>query len=413
MSKAPLEGVRIIDLGRVYAGPLATRLLADLGAEVIRVEPPWGRGVLPPPGPDYPDGEPGERPYNRLAFYNELNRNKYAVSLNLAKPEGREVFLKLVKISDVVVENFSPRVLENLRLGHPHLREVKPDIILVSISAYGRTGPLRNYVGFGPQVEALAGHLKLVGYPDEPVGAGVAYADATAGVLAAFATLLALRYRKLTGRGVHLDLSMLEALSSLLAGELLDWMMNARKPKPRGNSHPYQAPHGCYRCRGEDKWVVIAVSGEKEWRALCQAMGQPELAGDGRFSTPFQRKQHEEELNRLVEEWTRQRDPGEVMQLLQGVGVACGVVQNPAELLSDPHLRGRGFFEEVMHPEAGIHPHPGVPWKLDDFKLRLRPAPCFGEHNQYVLRELLGMSPEEFELLQSRGVIASSPPRLE
>jgi len=412
MPKVPLEGIRIIDLGRIYAGPLATRLLADLGAEVIRVEPPWGRGELPGPGPDYPDGEPGERPYNRLAFYNELNRNKYAICLDLAKAEGREVFLRLVRVSDVVAENFSPRVLENLRLDYPHLQEVRSDIILVSISAYGRTGPYRNYIGFGPQVEALAGHLKLVGYPDE-LGAGVAYADAAAGALAAFATLLALRYRKLTGQGVHLDLSMLEALSFLLAGELLDWTISGRRPEPRGNSHPHQAPHGCYRCRGEDRWVVIAVSGEKEWRALCQAMGRPELAEDGRFSTSFQRKQHEEELNQLLEEWTRVHDPGEVMWLLQGAGVACGVVQNPAELLSDPHLRERGFLEEVTHPEAGTHPHPGAPWKLGDTRPRLRPAPCFAEHNQYVLRGLLGMSSEELELLQKRKVIASSPLRLE
>ena len=412
MSKAPLEGIRVIELGQVYAGPFATRLLADLGAEVIKVEPPWGRGVLPGPGSDYPDGEPGERPYNRLAFYNELNRNKYALCLDLSQPRGREIFLKLVSVSDVVVENFSPRVLENLGLDYPHLREAKPDIILVSISAYGGSGPYRNYVGFGPQVEALAGFLKLVGYPGKSVGAGIAYADATAGALAAFGTLLALRHRKLTGQGMHLDLSMLEALSFLLAEEVLDWAMNRRIPRPRGNSHSGLAPYGCYRCRGEDKWVVIAISREEEWQALCQAMGWPELAEEERFSTPARRKQHEEELNQLMEEWTRRQDPWEVLQTLQGAGVACGVVQNPAELLSDPHLRERGFFEEVTHPEAGTHPHPGTPWKLSDFRPRLHPSPLFAEHNWYILRKIVGISSEEFELLQSQGVITSSP-RLE
>lgn len=415
-----MQGLRVIDLSQIFAGPYCTKLLADMGAEIIRVEcaARSGRGGALPRmkpggvfGASFPDGDTGQRSYNRFAYYNEVNRNKYAVTLDLTKPLGVDVFKKLVKISDVVVENFTPRVMKNFGLDYPVLKETNPQLIMISLSGYGQDGPYRDYVTYGEGIEAMVGLSKLTAYPDgEPLKPGVAYADATSGLHAAFAILAALRYRRLMGRGQYIDLAMREAVTPLMGEAIMDYVMNKRVASPMGNRHPSMAPHGCYRSRGDDSWIAIAISSDEEWRSFCQVMGHPPWTKDQKFATLSGRLASQEELDRLIEQWTSQYDQIELMNLLQRSGVKAGAVLNIEELAHDPHLRERGFFEELSHPEAGTHLYPGVSWKMTRAPGRLRlPAPCFGEHNRYVFEELLGMSHGEILGLAEEGVTASEP----
>ncbi len=428
--KQALAGLRVIDLSQIFAGPYATKLLADMGAEIIRVEcaARSGRGGALPRmkpggafGASFPDGDTGERSYNRFAYYNEVNRNKYAITLDLTKPLGVDVFERLVRISDVVVENFTPRVMKNFGLDYPVLRETNPQIIMISLSGYGQDGPYRDYVTYGEGIEAMVGLSQLTAYPDgEPLKPGVAYADATSGLHAAFAILAALHYRRLTGNGQYIDLAMREAVTPILGAAIMDYTMNKRAAKPMGNRHPMMAPHGCYRAQGrgvkgeenekEGAWIAIAVSSDEEWRAFCRAMGDPPWTRDAKFASRSGRLANREELDRLIGEWTSGYDHIELMNMLQGSGIKAGAVFNISELAHDPHLNERGFFEELSHPEAGTHLYPGVSWRMSRTPGRLRlPAPCFGEHNRYVFGELLGMSDEEVSRLADEGVSPSEP----
>ncbi|NQT71952.1 MAG: CoA transferase [Chloroflexi bacterium] len=416
MINLPLDEIRILDLSQVYAGPYATRLLADMGAEVIRVESAVRStrgGPEPQPGAVYPDGNPGERPYNRSAYYNELNRNKLAISLDLSKEKGREVFKQLVKISDVVLENFTPRVMGNFGLDYPVLNEINPKIIVVSISAYGQTGPYRNYVSFGRGIEAMSGLSDITAYEDgEPLGPGIAYADATAGLHAAFAVLIALRHRRKTGRGQHIDLSLRESLLALMGEHVLDHSMNKRSPKGNGNrdsSAPFQ---GCYRCSGDDEWIAIAVHNDDELQSLCNAIDNPSWTKKEGFNNLLGWQRNQREIDNLIEQWTIQHDNQSAMQILQQSGIRAGAVLDAAQITSDPHLKQRGFFETVTHPEAGTHTYPGMSWKLSLTPGKIRmPAPCFAQHNDYVFGELLGISEEECMQLKTQGVISTVPIR--
>jgi len=361
-------------------------------------------------GACFPQGDTGERSYNRFAYYNEVNRNKYAITLNLNRPLGATVFKRLVKVSDAVVENFSPRVMANFGLDYPVLQEVNPGIIMVSISGYGNDGPYRDYVAYGGGIEAMTGLSRLTAYPDSgPLVAGVAYADATAGLHAAFAVLAALRHRRRTGRGQHIDLSLREALAPLLSESIMDYAMNQRAAKAMGNRHPTML-QGCYRCQGDDNWIAIAIPSDEEWRSLCRTLGNPPWAGDARFSKGSHRRQNQDEIDRLIEERMLHYEHRHLMGLLQQAGVKAGAVLNVAELMADSHLRQRGFFQPLSHPEAGTHLYPGVAWKMSRTPGSLRrPAPCFGEHNEYVFAQLLGMSAEEISQLAAEGVTVTEP----
>lgn len=411
-----LKGLRVLALTQVFAGPYATKLLADMGAEVIKVESAArsGRGGLArEEGAVYPNGEPGERPYNRLAYYNELNRNQLAISLDLTKSEGRDIFLSLVKVSDLVIDNFSARVMPNFGLDYGALSKVNPAIIMASMTAYGSTGPYRDYVGYATGVEAMSGLTSMTGYEGgPPLPVGVAYADPNAGLHAAFAVLAALRHRRLTGKGQFIGLSEREALTVLIGEQVVGYSMNHVVPRPMGNDHPFIAPHGCYPCKGEDKWVAIAVASNEEWTALCRAMGKPELAADEKFSDRSSRWRNRQELDGVISGWTRERTHYEAMHLLQAAGVRAGAVLNVPEMLEDPQYRAREFFPTVEHPEAGVHPHPGVSWKLSRTPGGIkRPAPRFAEHNEYVFHELLGIAAKEMERLEGWGVISTRPAR--
>ncbi len=419
-AKGALSGLRIIDLSQVFAGPYATKLLADMGAEIIRIEcaARSGRGGALPrlrPGGDFgaafPNGDTGEHSYNRFAYYNEVNRNKCAVTIDLSRPRGVEVFKKLVEVSDVIVENFSPRVMSNFGLDYAALKDINPKIIMISISAYGQDGPYRDYVSYGEGIEAMSGMSRLTAYTKGvPLKPGVTYADATAGLHAAFAVMAALRYRRVKGIGQHIDLSMREALTPLLGEAIMDYTMNRRIPEPLGNRHPRMAPHGCYRTKGRDKWIAIAVASDKAWRTLCEVMGKPRWCRDERFAGVAGRLAHRDEIDKSLNEWTAGYDNIELAKLLQSHGIKAGAVLDTAGMINDPHLKQRGFFQKIEHPEAGRHIMPGISWRMSRTPGRIeRPAPCFGEHNRYVFGELLGMSAKEIEQLAQEGVTAEAP----
>jgi len=405
--KGALDGIRVIDFTRVLAGPGASRMLADHGAEVIKLEVVTGevaRFVIPAR-----DNVPG---INRSGYYNNINRNKLGVTINLADPRGAELAKRLVKTADVVIENFSAGVMDRLGLGYQALKEVKPDIIMVSMPGFGQTGPYKTYASFGPTLQAVAGMTYLTAFPDhEPAGFGYSYSDYTGGWPAQYAILAALHRRRKTGKGLFIDVSQMEALCALYGASMLDYSVNKRVAKPIGNRLPHRdaAPHGAYRCKGEDRWCVISVFSEEEWQAFSKALGNPPWTKDERFSTLLARTEHMDELDRLIEEWTIERTPEEVLEIMQRAGVAAGVIQNSRDMFeSDPQLKHYQFFKEMEHPVIGRIAYENVPFKLSETPGELRrPAPRLGEHNDYVFGELLRMSKEEIAKYTEEGVLGT------
>jgi benzylsuccinate CoA-transferase BbsF subunit len=386
-----LKGIRILDFTWVLAGPYATRILADFGAEVIKVQP-----LLPE----------AEDTFSR-GYYNTWNRNKLGITLSLNKPKGVALAKRLVAVSDAVIENFTPRVMANWGLDYDSLKKVKPDLIMLSMSAMGGSGPWRDYAGFGPTVQAFSGITYLTSYPGKlPLGLGTSYADHIAGLVACLALLEAVEYRRRTGEGQYIDVSQVEAMASLLGDAVLDYMVNGKETEPVGNSSTEAAPHGVYRCRGDDRWCAIAVFTDEEWLGFKRALGKPLWAEDKRFATLTGRLKHSEELNRLVEAWTKEHTAEEVMALLQRQGVAAGVVQDASDLAKDPQLNERGFFIELDHPELGKTISDAVPIRLSDTPARYtRAAPVLGQDNDYVYGKLLGMSEGELAELKRQGII--------
>lgn len=407
-----LDGIRILDLGMFWAGPYAGGILADLGAEVIKVESCrrpdplriQARGL-------YPHGDPGERSWNRSGMINDRNRNKYGITLDLSVPHGKEVFRRLVKVSDVVVENFSRRVVRNLELEYPILSQVNPAIILLSLSSQGIDGPEKDNVSFGPTLEQIGGLAALTGYPDEMSSfASYAYPDALAGMLGAGSVIAALRHRRLTGKGTHIDLSQRELTSCIIGETLMDYAMNQRVHEPLGNRDASMAPCGCYPCRADDEWVTIAVGSDREWASLCRVMGRADLVNDNRFANVLSRWENQDELDTIISDWTRDQDHYQVMTSLQEVGVAAGAVLTVAELMDDPQMKERDFFPVQTHPEAGAFPCKGKPMWFSRTPLRNdMPAPCLGEHNSFVYGTLLGMTDQEIHDLEEEGVIGTMP----
>ena len=404
--RSALSGVRVADFTWVLAGPHATKVLADFGAQVIKVEDPTGRDLarrLPP----FPTEE---RDPDQAGYYINLNRNKLSLTLDLRKPLGREVALKLVSISDVVIENFSAGVMERLGLGYEELVKVRPDVVMVRMAGLGQTGPMRSYVSYGPIIQALSGLTYHTGYRDRPpVGIGYSYSDFVAGIHAAFAVLVALHHRRRTGRGQYIDLSQLETSVSFLGPGLLDWTVNGRVPERAGNRLGYvdAAPHGVYPCAGEDRWCAIAVFTDGEWEAMVRVMGSPAWAREERWATAEGRARQADELDERVARWTRERPAEEVARRLQEAGVAASVVQNARDLIQgDEHLRERGFYVELEHPTVGRRLFEGTPIKMSDAPGGpRRPGPLLGQDTDYVLRQVLGLSDDEVTQLVVEEVV--------
>ena len=411
-SGLPLSGIRVLDLGMFWAGPFAGKWLGDAGAEVIKIESAshpdnlriLARGV-------YPDGEPGERPWNRSGMINERNRNKLGIGLEMGRPEGREIFRRLVAVSDIVIENFSTRVMKQWELDYDHLKQLNPRIILASIYSQGATGPESGYVSFGGTLEQLAGITYITGYDNEMPGVmTVQLPDPVGGAMATGLILAALRQRRRTGEGAHIDFSQRENVVALLGAQVLDYGMNGRIAERMGNRDPHMAPHGCYRCTGEDEWVTVAVSDDAEWASLCRAIGREELESDERFATVPARHAHQDELDEIITAWTATRSKHEAMNELQRAGVTAGAVYTAEDLYADPHLEARGYWEEIDEPDAGRHRFPGRAGRLSKTPLGTRlPSPTLGQHNEYVLREILGMTAAEVEALEADGLIGSEP----
>lgn len=395
-----LSELRVLDFTRVLSGPYATRILADFGAEVIKVQSKKIEGTEPV----------------FKGYFDTWNRNKRSILLDMSHPEAREIALKLVAICDVVIENFSPRVMLNWGMDFQKLKEVRPNIIMLSMSGMGQTGPWKNHVAFGPTVQSLGGLTYLTSFEeDSPLGSGYALADHISGLYGAFAILAALEHRDRTGQGQYIDLSQYEVVSSQIGPALLDILTNNHDLRPCGNQPDYlmAAPHGCYQCLGEDQWCVIGVFNEVEWQALIHALGNPSWAYDSKYSTLARRKDHFNELDEELDKWTSRHTAQEVVELLQNAGVPAGVVQNAEELANDPHLLERNFFVQIQHPSLGKTISDRSPIKFipdsstDPYsEMDLKSSPLLGEGNQYVYMDLLGLTEQEYISYIQKGIIA-------
>jgi crotonobetainyl-CoA:carnitine CoA-transferase CaiB-like acyl-CoA transferase len=413
--RSALSGLRILDLAMGWAGPLVSFLLAELGAEVIKVEAcgrfDWWRGPHPRDAARNPDGSINAVAHEQSPVYNSVNRHKLGVTLDLATPAGKAALLQLVRVSDLLVENFTPHAMVSLGLDYPALATINPQLVMVSMPAFGATGPEREYIGYGMTIEATAGMTALTGYADGPPQMlGNAYGDPVSGLNGAVAALVALRRRDVTGRGGHVEVAQVEGFIPLIAGALLDAQMNGRDGRRTGNRHPSMAPHGVYPCAGDDSWVAIAVGSDEEWRSLCVAIGRPDLVCDPRFADVVSRKRNEAQIDPLIADWTGARTRDDVVTALRSAGVPVAPVQTSADLLADIQLAARAFFTVVDRAHVGAHPYPGLPFALDPApEPDPRPAPCLGEDSEAVFADLLGMSRPQLEALQSSGVTGIAP----
>lgn len=426
MTTAPLAGIRVVDISRVFAMPYAGSYLAGLGAEVIKVDSCQAQFMDTTRtlnGP-YPDNEPGELYWERGGTFQTLNRGKRSVTLDLRSESAVEILKRLVQVSDIVLENFTPRVMRRFGLDYPSLKALKPDIIMVSNTGYGHSGPWSSFGAMATALEPTHGTGAFTGYlesgPDGrladggvPNKIGNSYTDFLACWTAQLAVLASLFHRARTGRGMWIDLAMYQVGVSFIGEGVLDFAYNGRSTRRMGNRHEHMSPHGCYPCRGDDEWVTIAVRDNADWHAFCQVLEQPSLAEDPRFAEAQTRYFHQEELDAVIAVWTSSRDQYQVMEALQNRGVPAGPVLNARALLTDPHFRNRGFLEEVDHPpETGLgrREYIGRGWKMSQGEIPPKgPAPMLGEGNDYVLRRVLGLLPEEIDLLKREGAIGYHP----
>ena len=399
--RPPLDGIRVVDFGQMIAVPILGQWLARLGAEVILIE---SRANLPSRAFGPFANEPGP---NTSAIFNYMNRNKRSCTLNLRKREGVDLAKRLIGASDIVQENFSPGTMDRLGLAYEALRQVKPGLVMLSLSAFGATGPWRSYSALHSGVVLLSGLGAVTGYPnDRPRMPGSSLPDPISAVYGLLAIAQALRHRSATGRGQHIDLAMTETVQALLADAIAEQTLFEREPERIGNRHRRKAPHGVYRARGDDAWLAISVGSETQWQALCTAIGRSDLADDGRFASEDDRRSRHEELDRVIGGWTGQREASDAAAVLQQAGVPAAPVLNERDVLHDPHLTSRGFIVEDRHTEAGTHRMAGMPWRFRRSSLaESRPAPLLGEGNEYVFREILGLDPGEMAHLEREQVI--------
>ncbi len=398
MAAMPLDGVRILDFTWVVAGPVATRILADHGAQVVKVE----RKDPPPMG------------NRKLGLQCDLHRDKLSVALNMQHPRGVELARRIAATSDIVMDNFSARVMSGWGMDYESLAAVKPDIICISMSGLGHTGPNSSYVSYGPTLQALTGYTQLMAEPDgTPAGYGYSYADMCGGYTGALAALVALWNRRRTGRGQFVDLSQFEAVAAVVGPALLDISVNGRTQSAPGyvSQEGPAAPHGVYKCRAldgdNDRWVPVSVRTGPEWRRFVTAIGSPEWASEQKFRTLYLRMQNSAELDANVSRWTAQHSAEDAMATLQRAGIAAGVVENGVDLCErDPQLKERGFWPAVSTKKGETTHVTGIPFKLSGVSGKVsRIAPEVGEDFDYVLGELLGLGKKERDELVAEGAV--------
>ena len=379
MNDLPLKGVRIVDFSWIIAGPTATRHLALMGAEVIKV----GSARRIDPSFKYPP-------------FQVYNQSKKYVSLNISKPEGLKLAKELVSISDIVIENFAVGVIDRLGLGYESLKECKSDIIMISSSGTGHSGPDKDYVAYGSLLQHYTGWNSISGYPDnEPIKGGL-WADPWVGLEIAMLSCAALTNRLTTGLGQYIDFSMSEALTSTLPEAILDYQMNKRVVTPQGNKDRNYVPHGVYKCKGKDRWIAIAVTEDNQWQNLCKIINREDLITNDRFSSNESRLLIEDEVNSIISQWTKDLEDEEAMKILQSIGIAAGPSLDIGRVYENKQLKDSGYFAPFINTDGETRELPLLPWHFkDDLELNMTPVPSLGEGNEYVFGDLLGLSEQE------------------
>jgi benzylsuccinate CoA-transferase BbsF subunit len=402
MGNKVFEDLKIAAFSWALVGPLTLKFFADYGATIIRVETSLRPCVTRTSAP-YKDNLPG---LNRSGYFNHFSANMMSLSINMKTPEGLGVAKDLISWADVVMENFTPGVMDKWGLGYEELKKIKSDIIMLRQNGFGIEGPYKNLAAFGMILAAIAGIPNYIGWPDGgplPVGIG-AYTDGISPRFASAALIAALDYRNRTGKGQLIDLAQFETSLYYLLPGILDAAINKREPVRNGNSVEYAAPHNVYPCKGEERWCTISVTDELQWKALCNVLS--DLAMDPRFDTLQHRKENEKALDAVIEKWTSSRTPEEVMNELQAAGIAAGIVENAADIYEDPQLRQRGLLWPIEHEEMGTFTHLGASMVLSETPAQASaPSPCIGEHNEFILKKILGKTDEEFVELLAAGAL--------
>ena len=406
MADGPLRGVRILDLTHVWAGPLAVRVLADLGAQVVKVEAPYGRGprqFAETPIGGFLGGDPAGEPWNRNAVFVKLMRNRRSLCMDLKRIEGRETFLELVRTADVVIDNFSARAMPSLGLDYETLKAANPRIVQVRMPGYGSSGPYKDRVAFGPTVEPLSGLTNVLGYgKGEPRCTSLALMDPIAALSAAAAVVTALRRRATTGAGAYVELSLHEGGVGFCGPWLIERQLGG-DVQPLGNRHPAMAPHGVYPCAGEDQWIAVGCANDAQWRALCGLVG---AALDPQAALPSRKADHDR-IDAAIARWTAHHAKHEATALLQAAGVPAGPVNTAPDMIADPQVIHRQFFV----PLEDRTPVPGSPVKMTGItSADWTACPRLGADNAAVLKDWLGYDEVRVGELERQGVLADRPP---
>lgn len=395
------EGIRVVVFAFLGVGPHSVKYLAEYGAEVIKIDSytrPDPMRAVPP----FKDNIPG---VERSQMFSKIDNNTYSITLDLRHPQGVELAKRLVSKSDIIVDGWTPGTLHKLGLGYDDLRKIKPDIIMLSACMQGQTGPAAMHPGHGVTLGSLTGFNTVTGWPDRvPSGINGPFTDVVAAIYSGLILQAALDYRSRTGKGQYLDVSQFECNIHFMAPQILDYLVNQRDFKRYGNSCPCAAPHGVYRCRGEDRWCAIGVFNDEEWRSFCSVIGNPPWSKDKKFSTVLSRLKNSTELDELIEEWSSSHTPEEIMSRMQNAGVAAGIVQNGRDLWEDPQLKHRNSICELEHPETGRAVCQRVGVTLPEVPYELRRAPLLGEHTEDICKRVLDMRDEEFIELFNNGV---------
>jgi crotonobetainyl-CoA:carnitine CoA-transferase CaiB-like acyl-CoA transferase len=412
----PLAGIRVVELTTAWAGPMAGRILGFLGAEVIHIESAtyldsWRqhRQVFSPSR--YPRDGAGERPWNRTALFNSQNVNKLSLSLDVKKPGGPEVLLKLLAKSDVLLTNYTAGTLDRMGFGYSRARTVRPDIIVVEMPAFGVRGPMSHATAIGPTMEMAAGMAGMIGYPGgPPTVTGPTYPDPIGAFHGAAGVLTALMHRQRTGQGQHVEVAQVEAAMHYIGEHILRALDTGEAPAPQGNCVEDAAPHDAYPAAGEDEWIAIAVTSDAAFAALCRTIGMPALATDPRFATFVERNCNQNKLHEPIANWTSTRDKHAAAATLQEAGVAAAPVNGGRDGAESRYLAARGWFGVLEHQDVGKVAHESLPFHLSLTPGgQYRAAPCFGQHTQTILRDIIGLSAAEIATLEQAGTISAQP----
>jgi len=404
MPPKPLEGIRILDLTRIYAGPYCSMLFADMGAEVIKIEPPEGELIRDNP-PMVEQGKGGPHDRSRSGYFLTLNRNKYGITLNLKHPKALKIFKDLLKISDIVLENYAPGVMKRLGIDYPVLKKINPRIILCSISGFGQTGPYSERMAFDVISQAMSGLMSITGHPDNPpTRVGTSLGDVNASVHAAFAIMTALWHREKTGKGQQVDVSMMETMVAILEGGIVRWTIGKELLTPIGSMNPHEAPMAAFKCK--DGYIIIAAVGDEHWQRFCRAVNRPDWAADPALQTKAQRWAKKYMIQEEIEKITARHTVKEVGEMMDKERVANSPILNIQQVVDDPHLNARGYFVEVEHPVIGKAKIPGIPFKMSETPGAVeRPSPLVGEHNELILGKYLKIGKEDLKKLKEEEAI--------